>query len=234
MKSIDDKYLRSWRKKPLLRKIYRDFHDRISAHCRPGRTLEIGCGIGQFNHPNMVRVDILFGGCDVVADAQRLPFASSSFDNIVMVDVLHHVKFPMVFFNEARRILKPTGKLIMVEPAITLGSTLFYRLFHDEPVQTHADPFFNPAKANQAIPTLIIKRRLPLKLRYVEWFSFLTYPLSGGFKRWQLIPTKFAPLFLRLEQWLRPLGRWLAFRMLIVMENAGCAIDGCGSIGRQH
>lgn len=74
-----------------------------------------------------------------VADAQRLPFADSCAVNIEMVDVLHHIEFPAAFFREAERVLQNGGRQLMIEPAITLGSTLFYRLFHPEPVRTSAD-----------------------------------------------------------------------------------------------
>lgn len=36
-----------------------------------------------------------------------------------MIDVLHHLAKPKLFFGEARRILEPGGRLIMIEPAVT-------------------------------------------------------------------------------------------------------------------
>ena len=88
--------------------------------------------------------------------------------NIVMVDVLHHVEFPLSFLREAQRVLRSGGRIIMVEPAITLGSTLFYRLLHQEPVRTSSDPLTegtpnprrDPYDSNEAIPTLIATRDL--------------------------------------------------------------------------
>src|SRR5207253_869867 len=82
---------------------------------------------------------------------------------MVMVDVLHHIEFPAVFFREVSRALRQGGRAIMVEPAITWGSTLFYRLIHHEPVRMSADPLAegtpnpqrDPYDSNQAIPTLI-------------------------------------------------------------------------------
>ena len=55
----------------------------------------------------------------------------------------------------------------MVEPAITWGSSLFYRLFHHEPVRMSADPLTvgkpdamrDPYESNQAIPTLLVVPR---------------------------------------------------------------------------
>jgi hypothetical protein len=158
-----------------------------------------------------------------------------------MVDVLHHLEFPAIFFGEAERILRPGGRIIMVEPAITLGSTLFYRLLHHEPVNTSIDPLVmgapdpkrNPGDSNQAIPTLIaVKHRARfdalfpgLRIERIDWFSFAAYPMSGGFKAWSLLPMKVARHLLHFERILEPVaGRFLAFRMLLVIEKPSMAI----------
>jgi ubiquinone/menaquinone biosynthesis C-methylase UbiE len=77
---------------------------------------------------------------DCVADAHRLPFAAGMLATIVMVDVLHHLEHPATFFQEAERVLQSGGRIVMVEPTITWGSTLFYRVFHQEHVRTSANP----------------------------------------------------------------------------------------------
>jgi|SRR5438093_4019478 len=237
-----DEYLSVWGGKPVLRAIYEDFYDRIAAQCTSGMTIEIGGGIGNLKRwlPGVVSTDIQFvPWLDCVADAQHLPFADGSAANIVMVDVLHHVEFPIRFFREAERLLQPGGRIVMVEPAITWGSTLFYRLLHQEPVRMSADPLVegtpNPArdpyKSNQAIPTLIVikhrERFLRLfpnfKISCVEWISLLAYPLSGGFKRWNLIPAGWSSPLLKVERALEPaLGRWMAFRLILVITKQSC------------
>jgi len=232
-------YRMSWGRKPVLRTIYSDFFARLAAHCKPGRTLEIGGGIGNLKDmlPNVISSDIQFSDhLDIVADAQSLPSRDDAFTNIVMLDVLHHLEFPIRFLNEAMRTLEPGGQIVMIEPAITLGSSLFYRLIHHEPVRTSADPLIDgepdperdPYDSNQAIPTLLVTKYrqkqqvlVPgLKLRNVEWFSFLAYPLSGGFKPWSLISEPMARRLLSFEKLLeRPLGRIFGFRVLIVFEK---------------
>jgi SAM-dependent methyltransferase len=229
-----------WERKPVLRLIYDDFYDRITAACRSGLTIEIGGGIGNLKQRlgEVVATDIQFAPwLDCVADAQRLPFADETATNIVMVDVLHHLEFPTVFFREAARVLRPGGRAVMVEPAITWGSTLFYRLLHHEPVRTSAevltdglpDPHRDPYASNQAIPTLIATRdrdqfhRLfpSLRIASVEWFALAAYPLSGGFKSWSLVSAGMARQMLRIERALEPaLGRLAAFRMLLIVEKA--------------
>ena len=110
-----DRYRLTWEQKPLLRRIYNDIYDRIAAACVRGTTLEIGGGIGQFKSrfPDVIATDIQSAPwLDLVTDAQKLPFAAGSVANIVMVDVLHHIEFPLLFLQEAERVLarwRPPG-----------------------------------------------------------------------------------------------------------------------------
>lgn len=175
-----------------------------------------------------------------MADAQFLPFAAASLANIVMVDVLHHIERPRRFLAEAARVLRPGGRIVMVEPGITAASWPFYRFFHQEPVRMDADPLGDAVHApardafdgNQAIPTLLVGRHhrrfielFPtLRLHRVDWISLVAYPLSGGFKSWSLMPAGLVPPVLRLEAALEPwLGRVLGCRLLIVVEATGAA-----------
>ena len=136
-------YREIWDRKPVLRAIYGDIYRRMLDAVMPGPILEIGGGSGNFKlfAPDVISSDILPAPwLDLVCDAQRLPFADASFANIVMVDVLHHIENPLRFFQEALRVLRPNGRLIFCEPAITPLSGVFYRLFHDEPVDMSVNP----------------------------------------------------------------------------------------------
>ena len=233
-------YREIWSRKPTLRTVYDDFYDRIAAACRPGLTIEIGGGIGNLKDrlPDVFATDIQPAPwLDCAADGHRLPFASGRLANIVMVDVLHHLQSPLRFFREAARVLGEGGRVLMIEPAITWGSTLFYRFLHHEPVRTSIDPLADemplsgrdPYDANQAIPTLLATRErarfhleLPeLRISRVEWFALAVYPLSGGFKPWSLIGPAAARRLLDIERAVEPvLGRWIAFRMMLTVEKA--------------
>jgi SAM-dependent methyltransferase len=233
-------YALVWDRKPVLRVIYEDFYDRLAAECRHGLTIELGGGIGNLKRRlgRVVTSDVQFAPwLDCVVDAQRLPFAGGAAANVVMVDVLHHLEFPAVFFRDVARVLRPGGRVLMVEPAITWGSTLFYRLFHHEPVRTSAeilnegnpDPARDPYDSNQAIPTILairdrerFHRQFPdLRIVRIDWFALAAYPLSGGFQRWSLVSERVARRMLRLERAIEPVvGRYVAFRMMLIIEKA--------------
>jgi ubiquinone/menaquinone biosynthesis C-methylase UbiE len=53
---------------------------------------------------------------DVFGDAQRLPFASSSINTVLMVDVLEHLPNPRQALDEAARCLGTKGTLILIVP----------------------------------------------------------------------------------------------------------------------
>ncbi len=232
-------YREAWMRKPALRAVYADVYRRIAAACRRGRTLEIGGGSGNFKDfaPDVVSTDVQFAPwLDAVCDAHRLPFADAAFDNVVMFDVLHHLDRPLRFLEDAARVLRPGGRLVTAEPAITPVSGIFYRHFHPEPVDMTADPLApgepdpgrDPYESNQAIPTLLLGRdrarlaaRVPaLRLVRGERFALFAYPLSGGFRRWSLIPGALVPPVLALERMLGPvLAPLMAFRLLAVFER---------------
>ncbi len=54
-------------------------------------------------------------GLRVVGDAHSLPFASGSFAAVVANSVLHHFD-PPVAFREIGRLLRPGGRLLLMEP----------------------------------------------------------------------------------------------------------------------
>lgn len=232
-------YQSVWTKKPVLRAVYGDLFDRMLALRVPGPSLEIGGGVGglKARAPDVLSSDIQHADwLDLVADAQRLPFGDETLTTIMMLDVLHHVEFPAKFFQEAQRILKPGGRIVMVEPAITPGSSSFYRFIHHEPVRMGDDPLLDgapdpkrdPYDSNQAIPTLIATRDKArfhkdfprLRITRTDWFSFFVYPLSGGFKPWSLISEGAAKPLLRMESGLeKSLGRMLGFRLLLAIDK---------------
>lgn len=229
----------AWDRKPSLRSVYTDLYRQIAERRIAGPTVEIGGGSGNFKDfaPNTISTDIVSAPwLDAVADASRLPFADATIANIVLFDVLHHIEFPVQFLDEASRVLRPGGRIIFSEPAITPVSNIFYSHLHPEPVDMTADVFAvgspdpdrDPFDANQAIPTLLMRRqraqfeqRFPA-LQIVEnrLTSLFAYPLTGGFRPWTLVPAPTVPIVLAIERILIPLlGPLMAFRIFGVIER---------------
>jgi SAM-dependent methyltransferase len=230
-----------WNAKPTLRTIYADFHRRLEGACPTGPLLEIGGGSAHFKEyrQDAVSLDLLpFVGIDVVGDAHLMAFRDQAFSAVVMLDTLHHLQRPISFLREARRVLRPGGRLAMIEPGISAASHILYSKYHHERVDMQADPFAadqvqsssDPWDANQAIPTLMFATRAArlrleelvcgMKILSVHWLSIFVYPLSGGFNRWCLVPQSLTSSLLSLETLLLPfLGRFLGFRIFVVLER---------------
>lgn len=232
-----------WERKPVLRAIYRDYHRRILANLpQDGPILEIGAGSGHLREmaPNIVSLDLLPAPwVDVAGDAETLPFADDSFAGLAMLDVLHHLPRPAMFFQEVARVLRPGGRLTMIEPGLTPVSWIFYNFFHQEDVDCSVNPLdaqpaevaADPFASNQAIPTLLFKKQRfvqqfeaahpELSIIHCEWLSLFAYPLSGGFKSWSLMPALIVGPMLRLEAALMPvLGPIMGFRLVVTVEHA--------------
>jgi len=228
-----------WEKKPVLRLLYRGWYGEMAGWLQPGRTLEVGGGTGNLKEfaPSVVCTDIVkLPWLDAVVDAQRLPFAKGSFANIVLFDALHHIENVRYFFDEALRVLQPEGRVIIMDPYISLCSWPVYRFLHAEPVDFSQDPLAQipmqpdrkPYEANQAIATILFERSSKRfhelypslkKLRHHR-LAFLAYPLSGGFDHPSMIPMWMVRPVLILERLLDALSRYLAFRILVVLEKA--------------
>jgi SAM-dependent methyltransferase len=229
-----------WRGKPSLRAVYQDYFDRIKASAVSGPILEIGGGSGNLHEQlaNAISCDIQWTPwLDLVADAHELPFRNGAFANVVMLDVFHHLVRPLDFLEEAMRVLRPGGRLVMIEPNVSLVSWVAFRFLHDEPILLREDPFdqksrktSSPYDSNQAIPFLIfvrgverLKTLLPeLQLISVERFDLWAYPLSGGFQRWSLLPLRLVRPLQKLDRHLAPrLGLLAGFRLMVVAQRGG-------------
>jgi ubiquinone/menaquinone biosynthesis C-methylase UbiE len=65
----------------------------------------------------------------VRAPGEELPFAPGTFDRIIMVDTFHHVADQAGTVCELWRLLRPGGRILIVEPDIRRFSIKFIALF---------------------------------------------------------------------------------------------------------
>jgi SAM-dependent methyltransferase len=90
-----------------------------------GRALDIGCGENSMvkAYGNGIGVDVYpWPGADlVIEDTSMLPFNDSEFDCVTIIAALNHMPNRILVLREARRVLKPSGKLLitMITPSIS-------------------------------------------------------------------------------------------------------------------
>jgi len=95
----------------------------VFPHLR-GRVLDVGAGTNTLinRYHNGVGVDVhdWGNGVVVVDDTSKLPFEDASFDAITFIACLNHIPYREAALQEARRLLKPDGRLIitMINPLL--------------------------------------------------------------------------------------------------------------------
>jgi len=226
----------AWSKKTVLAAIFQEWYGWIKQRLIEGQVLELGSGPGFFKEyfPECIASDIVPAPwLNVVLDAETLPFAAESVANMVMMDVVHHLARPFAFFREAVRVLIPRGRIIILDVQISPFSYPVYAFLHHEPVNlswspdTIGRPVKDPFDSNQAITSLIFGRyrdkflaaNPELTILERKYFSFLTYPLSGGFEHKGIVTEKNMSFFRKAEKVGALLPRFFAFRTLIVIEK---------------
>lgn len=232
-----------WSNKPVLREVYRDVYARIQACFADvaGPRIELGAGPGssQAFIRNALSTDaVSMPWLDVVAEPNRLPFADAAAANLFMVDLLHHLVCPRQLFAECVRVLKPGGRLVIVDMWPSLVSVPVIRWAHGESMSLSIRPLDlgrneprsgseNAWGGDRGIARAIFWKQVGqfedefAELRIVERsrFSTLLWPLSGGFDHKSRVPAFAASLLQRLDRSLEPFARWIGFRCMIVLQR---------------
>jgi SAM-dependent methyltransferase len=230
-----------WRRKPVLRAIYRHFYELIAAQLRrdvPGRTVELGSGIGNLKSvvPDCLCTDLFANPwIDQVEDAYALSFADGAVANLVLFDVFHHLEFPGSALQEFQRVLAPGGRVVIFDPAISALGWVVYGLCHHEPVgwrrpiiwRRPADSATRPAGyyAAQGNATRVFVRGefadglRDWRLRSVRRWAVISYVASGGYRGPQLYPAALLPLMRWVDRVCDFCPPLFATRLLAVLEK---------------
>lgn len=230
-----------WQHKPLLQKVYREFHERIRRQLAPvadASIVELGSGIGSIKQtiPNCITTDIFENPwLDRCENAYRLSFPSGSVGTLILFDVWHHLEFPGSALQEFARVLAPKGRIILFEPAMSGFGQLVYSLFHPEPIhlrrtlaweapanfQPEGAPYF--AAQSQAHRTFVWEQITDWKRQWqvvhTEMITSFRYWLSGGFNGPGLCPPVTEPLWEWIDRRLSAFPQVFAARLLVVLEK---------------
>lgn len=202
--------LKHWERKPVLRRLYREFHEQIAAATLPadaGITVELGSGIGNIKDvlPHCIRTDLFENPwLDQCENAYALSFADRSVANIILFDVFHHLRYPGRAFKEFERVLIPGGRVVIFDPCVSALGMVVYGLLHHEPVAirdeivwnapegwTPADDSYYAAQGN----AYRVFFRSDLSKLLPDWkviertrMAAISYVASGGYSKPQLYP----------------------------------------------
>lgn len=225
-------------RKKFLKKIYIRWYRSFIGQFKDlpnGKIIEIGSGGGFIKSLDnrIITSDILpFPHCDMAFSAEKMPFEDNSVAAILMIDVLHHIPDSQLFFTEATRILKPGGKILMIEPANTAFARFIFQKFHHENFDPGAADWTFPTSgplsgANGALPWIIFSRDYD---KFSKLFPKLTrekikihtpfaYLVSGGLTFKSLLPGWLYPAFSSFEFITSPLNRWIGMFQTISVKK---------------
>ena len=127
------------------------------------RVLDVACGTGYGSNWLKSKVDLVIGvdinetiimyatkrypGITFIkSNGKTLPFKDYSFDIIVSVETIEHVKDDQLFLKELHRVLRKGGQLLITTPHIGLGNPFHIREYRTRELEDRLSEYFRPKK----------------------------------------------------------------------------------------
>lgn len=169
--------------------------------------LDLGCGTGKISQVlskkgyqlhladvyknDYIREHLSQLPFSLIENEKHLPFENSFFDNVLIFTVLHHTSDPLKMLKEVKRILKPAGRLHLIETVFGIDKTEssnlsgptkeFINLSHEEQrlVTMFFDYFGNHVTAHY---TTDPKKLIPVPFNFNEPKKWLEIFNDLGYK----------------------------------------------------
>lgn len=189
-------------------------HDYIKRNVLPGsRVLEVGAGGGytgsallEAGYTNVICSEVTTTGVKVIrergvetlaCDVAFLPFAAESIDLVISIEVLEHLKNPMLHIAEAARVLRPGG-LFAVKTPNRIIATIYYKIVRQLDIDIWHPSMVSPRQLTRLLgeegfaaqhltvsPAGSIIRKIPSFLG-LRWMAANIVP-------WSLTPSELRP-----------------------------------------
>ena len=207
-----------------------DFFDFLKSNSNNSYILDYGCGIGsslekvvKFNPKKIVGIDISEVSIEkakkvstnnskielFVDNCEKTKFEDNSFDIVYGTGILHHLNFE-ICLEEIRRILKPGGRLLFIEPLGTNPLINLYRKLTPGSRSVDEHPLIN----NDF--DLIKNKFYETKVKYYGFLTLIFFPFYTSPKNSTIfkILKKFDQFLFKVN-----IFRKLAWSVLIVAEK---------------
>ena len=231
----------AWQKKQTLSIVYRRFYQKIANLLKDPKgapIVEIGSGIGRITEviPDAIRTDVVTSPwIDIVENAYQLSFSDRSISNLILFDVFHHLKFAGTALEEFQRVLKPGGRVIILEPCISLLGVIIYGGLHKEPLGLFQKIQWKAASKRNALEqgyyaaqgnAFRLFCRKTLDFNRCNWNIFhcermpaLSYIASGGYSGSSFCKPSSIRRWDTIDRFLQPFPSLFATRLLVGIEK---------------